>query len=86
MTREEQTRKESLEILSIFKKKVLQPFKNDKWQSKLSSEIFVLLDDCKLREGFAVGEKIKAQYQGFIPYPKWTFGKALLFLFTGKIK
>ena len=86
MTREDQTKKEALEILSIFKKKVLQPFKNEKWQSKLSGDIAELLGDYKLRESFAVGEEIKKQYQGFIPTPKWTFGKGLLFLFTGKIK
>lgn len=82
----EQTKKESKEILSIFKGRVLNPFKTDKWQSKLTEEISQLLSDYKMRERFNVGEQIKSQYQGFIPTPKATIGNRLRFLFLGVVK
>lgn len=82
----EQTKKESKEILSIFKGRVLNPFKTDKWQDQLTNEISTLLSDYKLRERFNVGEQIKSQYKGFIPTPKATIGNRLRFLFLGDIK
>jgi len=82
----EQTKKESLEILSILKKKFLPQFKNEKWQNSISHEISDLLSNYKLRERFNVGEQIKSQYQGFIPMPKSTIGNRLRFLFTGGVK
>tara|TARA_R110002167_G_scaffold110087_3_gene280326 strand:+ start:4182 stop:4442 length:261 start_codon:yes stop_codon:yes gene_type:complete len=82
----EQTKKESMEILSIFKGRVLNPFKTDKWQNVLTEEISQKLSDYKLRERFNVGEMIKNQYQGFIPTPKATIGNRLRFLFLGEIK
>jgi len=82
----EQTKKESKEILSIFKGRVLNPFKTDKWQTKLTDEISELLSNYKLRERFNVGEQIKNQYQGFIPTPKATIGNRLRFLFLGEVK
>ena len=82
----EQTKKESMEILSIFKGRVLNPFKTDKWQNQLTNEISQLLTDFKLRERFNVGEQIKSQYQGFIPTPKATIANRLRFLCLGDIK
>ena len=82
----EQTKKESKEILSIFKGRVLNPFKTDKWQTKFTQEISELLSDYKMRERFSVGEQIKNQYAGFIPTPKATIGNRLRFLFLGEVK
>ena len=82
----EQTKKESMEILNVFKGRVLNPFKTEKWQSKFTVEISELLSDFKMRERFNVGEQIKNQYQGFIPMPKSTLSNRLRFLFTGGIK
>jgi hypothetical protein len=82
----EQTKKESLQLLSIFKGRVLNPFKTDKWQTKLTDEISTMLSDFKMRERFNVGEQIKNQYTGFIPTPKATLSNRLRFLFLGDIK
>lgn len=82
----EQTKKESKEILNIFKGKVLQQFKSEKWQNKFSNDISQLLSDYKMRERFDVGNAIKDQYKGFVPAPKATVINRLRFLFTGDIK
>jgi hypothetical protein len=82
----EQTKKESLVILGVFKGRVLNPFKTEKWQTKLTSEISELLSDFKMRERFNVGEQIKNQYQGFIPTPKATLSNRLSFFFLGRLK
>ena len=85
MNYSEQTVKESKEIISIFKKKVLQQFQSEKWQKKISQEIYELLNDYKTRERFRVGKKIESQYKDFIPMPKSSFYNRLRFLFTGHI-
>lgn len=82
----EQTRKESVEILEIFKGRVLNPFKTEKWQNSLTHEISKLLSDFKMRERFDVGQQIQDQYKGFIPTPKATISNRLRFLFLGEIK
>ena len=82
----EQTKKESLEILNVFKGKVLNPFKTEKHQTIFADQISELLSNYKLRERFNVGEMIKSQYQGFIPIPKATIGNRLRFLFLGEVK
>ena len=82
----EQTKKESKEVLSLFKKSLLQPFKTDKWQAKFEGAIAELLSDYKMRERFNVGEQIKNQYTGFIPMPKSNLSNRLRFLFTGELK
>ncbi len=82
----EQTRKESIELLDIFKGKVLNPFKTDKWQKKLTTEILELLSNFKLRQRADISKQIRNQYVGFIPTPKANFGNRLRFLFLGKLK
>jgi len=82
----EQTKKESLEVLSIFKKTLLNPFKTDKWQSKFQESIAQLLSDYKLRERLSVGQQVKDQYKGFIPMPQSTIVNRLRFLITGNFK
>tara|TARA_R110002012_G_scaffold93731_3_gene227406 strand:+ start:4222 stop:4482 length:261 start_codon:yes stop_codon:yes gene_type:complete len=85
MNYSEQTVRESKEIILIFKKKVLQQFKTEKWQEKISQEISELLNDYKTRERFRVGKQIANQYEGFIPMPKSSFYNRIRFLFTGHI-
>jgi len=82
----EQTKRESVEILDVFKGKVLNPFKTEKWQQKLTDEITELLSNFKLRQRADLSQQIKNQYQGFVPMPKGTLSNRLRFLFTGGIK
>ena len=82
----EQTVKESKEVLEIFKGRILNPFKTDKWQKKLTDEISTMLINFKMRDRFDIGEQIRKQYIGFIPTPKATLSNRLRFLFLGEIK
>lgn len=81
-----QTKQDAVEILNVVKPKMLNGCKKGKTMDALTSSVADLLENFKLRERIKVGNQIKAQYKGFIPFPKSSFKNRFYFLFLGKLK
>ena len=82
---ENQTRKETLEIVEVFKNKLLMGCRHEKTLSKMTSQIESLLMDFKLRERMKVGKQVQEQFVGHIPMPTSSIKNRLRFLFFGKL-